>query len=356
MRYAALLALLALTFGGCAVGTPTPPTGVGQTGATLHAGVVSNLNGPTEVWFSYGTGANPATWTETTHQTIDIQDRSSHPISASITGLSPGTTYNWTVCAQDSQRIKFCFQTQKFTTDGQREYVALGDSLTQVGSSRGSDGRYPERFFSFLKDAGAADLLSNVGISGERSSTLLNGAQLTNAKARINDPSTNTTVVTIDIGGNDLRLNSSCSPTSSSFSIVSCQRTIQSFATNLEAIFDELDTALGNDPGAEEFIAIEYFNPWSGRTGADTAAANARVALLGTDDTIDCDGTGTELGLNDVIACTAEDHGAKAADMLPPFNGHGNIGDYFFDEIHTNDAGHQVMADVLEDVFQTDAE
>jgi lysophospholipase L1-like esterase len=175
-----------------------------------------------------------------------------------VTGLNPGTTYNWRICARDQQipaTSKVCSATQSFTTNAATptRYVAMGDSLTQIGSA--TDQRYPERFFSFLDSAGAADDLANVGISGETSGSLLNETQLTDAKQRINDPNTDTTVVTIDIGGNDL-LNA-CHPDRPGFNFEACQPAIQTFATNLEAIFDELDTALGDDPGSEQVIAIE---------------------------------------------------------------------------------------------------
>ena len=78
-------------------------------------------------------------------------------------------------------------------------YVAMGDSVTQIGSTE----RYPERFFTFLQTAGAADVLHNIGESGQTSGGL-NGSQLTNARALINDPDTDTTVLSIDIGGNDI--------------------------------------------------------------------------------------------------------------------------------------------------------
>ena len=362
MRYAAAVAVLALVLAGCASETPGPPTGVSKTAATLHAGIKSTVNGPTEAWFSYGLGTNPSGWTDTDQQTIDVTTRGSYPVSVELGGLSPGTTYHWRVCAQDHQfgsPVKTCSPNQTFTTDPEQAhlYVAMGDSLTNTGGTSGV--HYPERFFAFLgsSDTPAADQLYNDGVSGETSDSLM-GNQLTVAKQHIDQPDTDTTVLTIDIGGNDLRGDPACLPPSPSFNIDTCQPTIQTFATNLEDIFDSLDASLGADPGAEQVIAIAYYNPWSGRVGEETAAARGRVAMLGTDDQIDCAGTGTERGFNDVIACTAADHGAKLADLLPPFNGHGTIsttnapGAWFADEVHPNDTGHQEIANVLADVFQ----
>ena len=351
MRYGFAVALIALVFSGCAIGVPSAPTGITDTGATLHAAVFSNVNGPTEAWFSYGEGTDPAAWADTEHETIDITTRNSYPLSAELTGLDPGTTYHWRVCARDQQipaPAKVCSQSQTFTTDtDEQRYIAMGDSLTNTGGTQ----QYPTRFFNFLDSAGVANRLFNVGESGQTSGGL-NGPQLTLAKQHIDDSDTDTTVLTIDIGGNDLLGDVSCRPSSASFNISACQPTIQTFATNFESTFDSLDPSFEADPGAEQVIAVAYFNPWSGRD-QETAAANGQVVLLGTDGEIDCSGTGTERGFNDVIACTAAAHNAKVADMIPPFAGHGD--DYFSDEIHPNDTGHQVMADVLEDVFQSPA-
>ncbi len=225
-----------------------------------------------------------------------------------------------------------------------RVYVALGDSVTQVGSSL----RYPERFFTSLQHAGAADALANVGVSGETSSSILHG-QLQTALARINDPGSDTTVVTVDIGGNDYLGAPSCNPTSPSFSLVACQPTLTAFAANFTSLLDALNGALAADPGSEQLIVMAYYNPWSGRTGQETAAANAEAALLGADGRIDCSRTGTDLGLNDVIACAGAAHGAGLADAYPPFVGQGAR--YFADEIHPNDAGHAAIAAVFTAAF-----
>ena len=307
MRYAAAVALLALVLAGCTGVRPDPSTGVSKTAATLHAGINSTVNGPAEAWFSYGQGTNPSGWTDTDQQTIDVTTRAFYPVSVELTGLSPGTTYHWRVCAQDHQFTpprKTCSASQTFTTDPQetRLYVAMGDSLTNTGGASGL--HYPERFFSFLDSADAADQLYNDGVGGETSGSLM-GSQLTVAKQHIDQPDTDTTVLTIDIGGNDLLHAAACLPTSASFNIDSCQPTIQTFETNLESIFDSLDSSLGADPGTEQLIAIEYFNPWSGRVGEETSAARGRVALLGTDDQIDCarHGHGPRLQRRDRLHC-----------------------------------------------------
>jgi Tol biopolymer transport system component/lysophospholipase L1-like esterase len=230
-------------------------------------------------------------------------------------------------------------------------YIALGDSVTQVGSS--TNQRYPERFFSYLQGAGAADVLHNIGESGQTSGGL-NGGQLTSALGYINDEDTDTAVVSIDIGGNDILGEPSCNPPSASFNLTTCQSTLSQFSSNFDSTLDSLSAALATDPGTEHLMVMAYYNPWSGRSGEEATANKAEVALLGADRTIDCDSSADfPYGLNDRIACIGADHGAVLADAYPPFIGHGPIGDYMADTIHPNDTGHQVIANTFQAAFET---
>jgi lysophospholipase L1-like esterase len=273
-------------------------------------------------------------------------------VSEPISSLAPGTTYHYRVCTSPGAQpgSRGCTpQDRTFATvsAGAKRYIALGDSLTQIGDSQ----RYPERFFSYLDGIAAADELHNIGESGQASGGL-NGGQLTTARQLIDDPDTDATVVTIDVGGNDLLGQPVCNPQSTSFDLTACQPTLAQFSTNFTSTLDSLNASLDDDPGGGQLIVIAYYNAWSGRIGEEMAAGNVELGLLGTDGTLDCEGTGEELGLNDRIACIGFDHGAKLADMYPPFVGHGPIGDYFADTVHPNGTGHQVMADVLQAAFE----
>lgn len=219
-------------------------------------------------------------------------------------------------------------------------YVALGDSVTQVGS----DLRYPERFFAFLKRSGAADALRNVGVIGATSGSIL-GSQLTQALQVINDGGTDTSVVTLDIGGDDVL--GGCNVTSSAFSLPNCQPALRAFARNYVSLLKALTGALAKDPGAEQLIVMAYYNPWSGRAGQETTAHNTAQALLGSDGKIDCTAQGEALGLNDLIACLGARHGTKLADVYPPFVGKGS--EWFADQIHPNADGHTAIAKVFAD-------
>ena len=96
---------------------------------------------------------------------------------------------------------------------------------------------------------------------------------------------------------------------------------------------------------------MAYYNPWSGRAGEEQAADDGELLMLGSDRSLDCGGTGSDLGLNDRIACIGSQHEAMVADVYPPFLGHGTIGDYFDNSLIPNGNGHQVIADTFEEAF-----
>jgi lysophospholipase L1-like esterase len=228
--------------------------------------------------------------------------------------------------------------------ESQKLYVAMGDSLTQ---GWGGSQAYPGRFFSSVQQSGHADVLRNIGVDGATSSSIL-GSQRTSALQLIDDASTDTAVVTVDIGGNDV-LGSSCSGFSASFSLSGCQPVLQTFAGNFASLLTSLNTSLESDPGSERVLVMGIYNPASGRTGQDTAATNFDLSLLGTDHKIDCAGSAEARGLNDMIACVGAQHGALLADAYPPFVGKGDT--WFVDQVHPNDLGHQAIADVFSQAY-----
>jgi lysophospholipase L1-like esterase len=346
-------ALMAALVSGCSFVSSDSPEAT-DVRATLNATAVTNDDTDLVYWFEYGTTTNYGTTTP--DQTVDFADTEeddiqTQPVSAELTGLEPGTTYHWRSCSSDQSpppEPRKCYGRDGTFTTGPEQahrYVVLGDSLTRIGDAH----PYQDRVFATLDADGLADELQNVGVNGETSTTI-QGAQLTSALDLINDPDSYTTVVTLDIGGNDILTNSDCLPSSPSFDLTACEPILQQFSTNLESILDALEGALADDPGPDRLAVMAYYNPWSGRGNA-TNDANGQDVLLGADHTIDCDGTGENLGLNDRIACKAAEHGLPVANVYPPFVGHGTIGDYFSDDVHPNGTGHQVVADTFEDAL-----
>jgi lysophospholipase L1-like esterase len=210
-----------------------------------------------------------------------------------------------------------------------KTYVALGASITYgIGASSPSKS-YAQQYFGYLQStAGVTDLytMSKPGWT----STDLRTEKLNNAVTVINDASSDTTNVTIDIGYNDLFVDPNCPTANAS----TCP-----FATNLRAILDGLNTALGNDPGDETVQVMQMYNPDMGTP----SEISTRQLLLGTDGTVDCSGVGAALGLNDLTHCIAIEKGARTVDVLPPFDSAG-VAYLAPDHSHPNDAGHLAIA------------
>jgi lysophospholipase L1-like esterase len=224
-------------------------------------------------------------------------------------------------------------------------YVAMGDSVTQV-TQPGAVDRYPEKFFAFLQRQGAADRLLNVGVSGETTSSIL-GGQLQTALADINDTATNVSVVTLDIGANDLLGSADCFPVRAP---AGCDPVIKTAAGNLDRLLTSLSQALASDPPPNRLMLMTYYNPVSGSPGLEPLAAAVKGDLLGDDGKMDCNATGTDVGLNDVITCLGRVHGADIVDTYPLFEGRAPTLVIPFD-IHPTDAGHAVIADAFASSF-----
>lgn len=238
-------------------------------------------------------------------------------------------------------------------------YLALGDSAAAgVGASSIEHTAYVPRFFHYLrgKAHGGVDTLVNLAIGGDTSYWFLTGTpwgagpQLQQALVAINDPTTDTAVVTLDIGANDLLNTLFGDPACQDISSMACRAamaaTLAAFAANLQTILGALNAALAADPGAERIFLMTYPNIWGG-TG-DPLEQLADTLLLGTDLTIDCAanaGDPTKVGLNDLLACIGIALGAVIVD------GYGAIGDGALylthieeGDIHPTDAGYAALA------------
>jgi GDSL-like Lipase/Acylhydrolase family len=230
--------------------------------------------------------------------------------------------------------LAVAFGSTPATASAQRLYLALGDSVT-VGPG-GPQAGFVERYYQFLNapSHGGLDRLSNLAIAGETSTSMRNpGGQLDRAVAAIDGPS-DTRVVTLDIGGNDA-FTGQCSH---AWTAEQCP-----FRANYTAIVQRLAGALANDPGAETFQVMEYYNPASG-TGSPIESGYD-TGLLGADLRIDCSGTGSSLGLNDLIACIGGDNGAGSVDTYPTFKAGGQrllVG------IHPSQTGYRYIACLFE--------
>lgn len=238
-------------------------------------------------------------------------------------------------------------------------YLALGDSLAVgVGASQPSRLGYVALLFERLRApdrAGgpSATRLANVAVSGETSSSLIAGGQLERALQVIADSEPRVSVVTLDIGGNDLLRLLGTEPCTSAPASDGCEAlvraTLDGFEANERRVLAELRRALDAAASPAPLAVMTYFNPFSGTDDLYEVAADR--ALLGADGRVDCAAARRDVaarGMNDIIACLGEEHGAIVVDVQPLYAGLGleltHIGS---EDIHSNDAGYAVIADAF---------
>jgi lysophospholipase L1-like esterase len=203
-------------------------------------------------------------------------------------------------------------------------YIALGDSISTSIGTTGPSKSWVSLYFGYLASSGSGvTKLDNLAQPGH-TTTELRSSRLPRAVALIDGPD-DTVRVTITIGFND-----GCDDGNDPRCPV---------ADNLRAILTSLNEALARDQGDETVQVLEYYNPDRGtsREGA------TRRRLLGSDLKVDCSGTGSMVGLNDLIHCIGVEKGAVPVDVLPAFDA-GGESFLAADHLHPSDAGHHAIA------------
>ncbi len=235
-------------------------------------------------------------------------------------------------------------------------YVALGDSLAAgTGSTVPAERGYAAHVWRWLQAEARerVDRVVNLAIGGETSDTLITGGQLDAALEAIRNPDTDVRIVSLDIGGNDLLGLLADGPCAVDPTGPACQAAVQiaqsQFAGTYEQVVSSLAGALAKARRPGRLVVATYYNPFSG-TGS-VYEAPTDVALLGSDGVLDCQANAVapdRIGLNDVIACIAVAHGAVIADTYPAFAQRGaDLTNILVQDVHPNDAGHVVFADVI---------
>jgi lysophospholipase L1-like esterase len=229
-------------------------------------------------------------------------------------------------------------------------YLALGDSLAWGdGATIPTRTAYVPRLDGYFQGhAGTTDLV-NIAVRGENTSSFIAG-QLGPAIAEISDPSTDTAVVTLSIGGNDLGDLLSVPPCSLDPSSAACQAAVYGalvgVSNNLPVILYSLRTALAGDPGDEKIFILTYWNAFGG-TGSPFEVP-IDYALLGSDLTIDCAADQqdpTKVGLNDLLACIGMAFGAVVVDLYPVIGDNALLYTHIAEgDFHPNDDGYALIA------------
>jgi lysophospholipase L1-like esterase len=221
-----------------------------------------------------------------------------------------------------------------------RLYVGFGDS---VGAGFGATAGHSffDLYCAYLESSSIVDHCINEAVGGTTSQSALTGGMVHNV---INDieSSTDTPVVTVSLGGNDL-FTPGCQP----ITAPSCP-----FIHNMRTILDQLEPALATRPGPHRIQWLEYYNPNHdnpfGNASLDQSAAEQ---LLGNDlSYTDCASHELSLiGLNDVINCIAREKGATPVDAYVPFQTNCVNNDCFSDQLHPDDKGYGLIFDAFRD-------
>lgn len=236
-------------------------------------------------------------------------------------------------------------------------YLALGDSLAWGdGASDPATTAYVPLLADYFagEPHGGAKSLTNLALRGETTESFILGGQLSAAVAAISDPTTDTRVVTVALGGNDVGalLNDPSDICLQDPTGLACQalvvETLQGVADRYPIILGSIMAALAADEGDEQVLAMTVYNPFGGLGAPYEEPIDA--VLLGTDGRLDCGAAVTDptaAGLNDIVACTAHALGATVVDAHPVIGDHAlsltHIGEGTLDT-HPNDEGYALLA------------
>ena len=179
-----------------------------------------------------------------------------------------------------------------------------GLSLALGASDAATEGYVP-RFHQFVLRKGHWLVRTNLGKPGETGGTFVSGGQLNAALAAI-DSTSDTRVVTLDIGGNDvLDLLNTGQPCATDPAGGTCTQAVAAalaaFTPKYQEILVAITIALTGDPGEEEILVMANYNPYDG-TGSPFEVP-VEGALLGSDRTMDCAANIADpgkQGLNDI--------------------------------------------------------
>jgi Ca2+-binding RTX toxin-like protein len=203
-------------------------------------------------------------------------------------------------------------------------YISLGASAAAGEGASVPSKAWVNLYFGYLASNGSGvTRRENLAEAGATTADVL--YRQVRGAVTIIDESSNTIRVTISIGRND--------------GCVNANDPRCPVGENLRAIFTTLNEALARDPGDETIQIMEWFNS---DIGTEHESAT-RTYLLGSDLKVDCSGTGSALGLNDLIHCIALEKNVLPVEVLPAFDAAG-LSFLAEDHFHPNDAGHLAIA------------
>jgi len=217
------------------------------------------------------------------------------------------------------------------TAAPEQVYLALGDSIaagliTTLPSSRG----YPWLIQNLMQQLNTGNgqpspvTLEDLAVPGETATSFLKpGGQLDKAKQAISDIQANGAdlrLLTVTLGGNDiLDLQAA--------DLTARQQGLAAFKTDFPAALSAIKSALGSLKPV--IVVTTYYDP----SGGDPTQQGSDAWWVAQ--------------FNDVIKTTAQQDGAKVADLAPAFQGH--IDDWTWEpaDVHPNNDGHAEIAKLI---------
>ena len=231
-------------------------------------------------------------------------------------------------------------------------YLALGDSITfGVGVPNPRRGGYVGRLSDRLALADPPITETRVfAVPGETATGFLE-RRLDDVLAAIDELGPRVEVVTIGLGANELlrvRRDPACAaePDGSACSAAASSAMRQA-ADALDGVVAGIQGALDAEEGDARILVLAYYNP--------DVEPIAVATVVGSDGVVSCDPLDAAPGLNDRIACVAQEHQVELVDLYAAFFGREaeltGIGN---GDVHPNAAGYQLIADVIGDTLSAE--
>jgi lysophospholipase L1-like esterase len=201
-------------------------------------------------------------------------------------------------------------------------YVSLGDSLARgmqpdsAGALAPTSEGYADQLYAALRPADPGLRLVKLGCSGETTTTMINGgkcrypsgSQLATAAGFLREHPGQVSLITIDIGANDLNGDlDACQSRSGFAAIMSCLgRGVPGLVANLTKILTTLRTAAGSQV---RIIGMSYYDPmltqWRYGTLGQTEARLSEQIVS---------------SLNRLVADVYQAYGARVANVFGAFD------------------------------------
>lgn len=226
-------------------------------------------------------------------------------------------------------------------------YLALGDSITfGIGVPRPQQNGYVARVADALSDISAEPRIASTrvfAVPGETASGFRD-RRLDDVERAIEELGARVELVTIGLGANEIlraRRDAACAADRAS---EGCRAVVEAAATtaasSLDAVVAGVQSALEAAGSDAAVLLLAYYNP-----DLDPLAVES---VAGSDGAVGCDGLEERPGLNDRIACIAEERSVGLVDLHAAFLGREDeLTRFRAGDVHPNAEGYQVIADAI---------